>query len=463
MNAKFLLFFLIPLLVQSQSLSTKLAETTNSVVKNGTLAISVIDADNGNELYQSNSEKWLVPASSLKLLTTAAAMSVLGKDYRFETSVWYDGAIENGILNGNLYIKGTGDPTFCSHRYANENAILEKFVNSLTALNIKTIKGKIITDMSAFEQDDTPGKWLFMDVGNYFGADAGAINYNENFYKIYFKRNEKAGFATEIAKVEPSFLKTELTNYVITGAPNSPDEAYIYGLPQGKQYIKGTIPAGEGLFAIKASMPNPEKVFSEVLKNALFEKGIIVENKEYEAKNRVKVISHYSDKLEDIVRLTNYHSINLYAESLLKAIGKGSRKNGIKAILEEWQKLGLNTKNIVLEDGSGLSPLNLLTTSELAKALWLVKKQDFYTNFKNTLPVSGESGTLKNFGKETVLKGNFRGKSGNMERVMSYTGYLKCKSGKEVCVALIVNNYAVEDYSIKKECEKLLIQVCEMY
>jgi serine-type D-Ala-D-Ala carboxypeptidase/endopeptidase (penicillin-binding protein 4) len=460
----FLLFLVsAPVFSQTEVLQQKIAEVSNNHIKNGTLSLSVLDLESEKVAFSYNAEKWLTPASSLKILTTAAAIGILGKDFRFETSFLYDGKTENGILNGNLYINGTGDPTFCSHRYNNENAIFSKIVSAISELKITTIKGKIIINNNSFTTDDIPGKWLYMDLGNYFAAETKSLNFRENFYKIYFKRSEKEGEKTTIVKTDPNFIKLDITNYVTTAAPNSPDDAYIYGSVNDKQFIKGTIPAGEGLFSIKAAMPNPENIFTEMLKQKLTEKGISVKNEELVNSEKTKIMSIFSDKLIDIVRLTNHHSINLYAESILKVIGKGDRQNGILEVHNFWKKLGINTKNLKIEDGSGLSPLSFVTTSELANALLVLKNQSFYNEFKSSLPISGESGTLKNFGKDNVLKGSFKGKSGNMDRVISYSGYLKCKSGKEVCVVLIVNNYSVDDFSMKKECEKLLIQVYEQY
>jgi D-alanyl-D-alanine carboxypeptidase/D-alanyl-D-alanine-endopeptidase (penicillin-binding protein 4) len=183
-------------------------------------------------------------------------------------------------------------------------------------------------------------------------------------------------------------------------------------------------------------------------------------NRVTETKQGQLIIETSSPPLRDLVKETNLNSLNLYAECMLKEMGykagnaQGSSENGAKTIVDYWKKKGINTAGLFMNDGSGLSPRDGVSTGFLVDVLLAMKDSK---TFYNSLPVSGQSGSMKNMGNGTSIEGNMHAKTGHMERVRSYAGYVKGKDGKMYCFALTVNNYTCSSAEIKQKIEKVLV------
>lgn len=449
--------------LNAQNVEEQVKKLSSAVyMKNGILSVAVADIQSKKMVYTYQAEKWQTPASVLKILTTGAAFGILGKEFTFSTELQYDGNIDNGTLNGNLYLKGGGDPTFFSHR---TSASWQPFLDALRKAGINSINGQILPLEEGFTPDDTPKKWLWMDMGNYFAAEARAINYKENFFKLYFKTGAKAGDSTQLLYSEPEGYVQQYKNYVTTGVAGSGDEAYIYGLPNSPyKYIKGTLPPDSPKFSIKAAMSDPGMQACTDLKEFLQKNEVKVNNNQLPKTTPQQLYVHKSAILSEIIKLTNCHSINLYAEAILKQIALKKNKpanteEGIKCVLDYWKGLGLNISEILMEDGSGLSPMSMLKATDLTAVLLKISSQSYSADFEATLPVSGESGTLKNMGKGSALEGKFKAKSGNIDKVYNYAGYLTTVTGKRLAISIFTTKYSCTDYAMKKELEQLILSI----
>lgn len=435
-------------------------------LKNASIGFYAFNIDDNKELINFNGDLALIPASTLKLITTATALEIFGKDYTFETKVAYSGTIKNGILNGNIYIVGGGDPALGSHRYQSfYGDFFGKWIKAIKLLGIDSINGQIVGDASIFD-NEIPPTWIWQDLGNYFGSGANGLSIYENFYKLHLSSIN----GVTIADIQPTIPQLSINNYLQAGNSHR-DLSYIYGGPyQYNRYISGEIPKNKSRFTVKGSIPDPAFLCTYQLDSLLTKSGINIHLPPTTLRlssNKVidkltKITSTYSPRLESIITQTNLYSINLYAEHLLNHIGlsiknKGNYASGIEAVIDFWKSKGIDVGGMNLHDGSGLSRFNTLTTKQLAAIMQYMSKGKNNAVFENSLAVAGKSGTLSSFAQNTAAEGNINGKSGYMTNVRSYAGFVTTKSNKKAVFAIIVNNYNCTAYEMKKMLEKVLI------
>ena len=442
-------------------------------LKAANISIDVRDLSSNQSLASYQENKSLSPASSIKLFTTAIALDKLGGDFKFKTELRHDGTIENGTINGNLYIVGSGDPTLGSDQLTSGlklNELLDKFCRGLQEKSINLINGNIISDVSCFDSAVIPPAWPWIDLGNYYACGTHGLNIHENFYYLRLDQTPKISAKPDCCGTDPIIPELNFINELLTASPNSGDNAYIYGAPYTyTKFIRGTIPSGNGTFTIKGSIPDPPLLLAQLLKNHL---GLYYNDATGEAKTTFSktpksdlIISHESPSLQEIAHRTNVKSVNLYAEALLKTLGKkfkneGSFKKGIEYIEEYLKERGCNTEGLFLMDGSGLSPNNGVSASHFTQLLKIVfDNKSLYDNFKSTLPISGQTGTMKNLLKNSPATGKLFVKSGSMERVRSYTGFASTQSGKTLGFSIIVNNYEGSSRPLVREIEQLMLEI----
>ena len=441
----------------------------------------LISDKSGETVASLDEKRSLQPASTTKILTTGAALSILGGDYTFKTRLAYKGTIsKQGVLNGDVYIIGGGDPTLGFNRIPgvkDENQVTDAFEIALRKAGIKKIQGRIIADASHYEKAMQPNAWAWDDIANYYGAGPSGLNFRENQYNLYLKQGKNPGDSTKFSHTYPSIPDFVCYDDILSGPRGCPDNGYIYGAPYTcLRYLRGTIPPGDTLFCIKGSLPDPALLCAQMLA-ARFGKDaaaplattyyLLDEKKQTpDTSARKLVLTLASPPLRQIVMFTNLLSINLYAESLLKEIGKkvngkGSTEEGLRVLKKFWQDRGVNLGGLFLLDGSGLSRYDAITAEQFATAMHQMRNDKAYKDFYASLPVAGVSGSLFNIGKGTPAQENMRAKSGYMTRVMSYAGYVRSKEGQDFSFSFIINNYSESAYSVKMKIEKLLVALSE--
>lgn len=452
----------------------------DAVLRHGSWALSVQDVNTGKQLVQVNPHKTMTVASTIKTVTTSAGLGILGSNYKFATLVQYDGTLSGGVLNGNVYIKGGGDPTLGSPLlgYSLDKA-LNEWVAALKKAGIRQIKGKLIIDETLFEENITPSSWIWADMGNYYAAPAGAINVLDNTYRLYLQPARKLNASPKILRTSPWIPRMKFINHLKTAAVGTGDNAYIHGAPYDNvRYINGTIPMG-GTFAIKGSIPDPGFYLAVAFRKKLVQNGLMTSKSKAMTSRMMKlaneslnhkrklVYTHHSVALKSLVKWINLYSVNLYAEAVLKAIGlkqqaEGSTAAGVKAITDYWKAKGLASGGLYLEDGSGLAQANGITAYQLAQIQRLTAKQNYFNDYYQSLPVAGVSGTMRGIGKGTRAQNNLRAKTGGMTRVISFTGYFKNRAGQLRSFAVVANQYACKYSVIKAKLAKLMVAMVEI-
>jgi len=439
--------------------------------------------DNGSLIGSFNSDKSLTPASTLKVVSTMAALDILGDDYIYTTTLAYDGSIANGALNGNIYIIGGGDPTLGTPRKdiaTYYKALLNKWIAAVQALGIYKINGRIIGDARFFSEEMTPSEWIWEDMGNYYGAGSSGLSFHENRYDIIFDSGASEGKSTRLVNVIPEVPGVEFINRVKAGPAGSGDRAYIYGAPYSNIYhVRGTIPPSKSGFPVRGAVPDPAVFAATCLHNALKKAGISISEKATSirhlklAKKMPKTTpktfhTHNSPPLKDIVYWTNKRSINIFAEHILRTLGKSKYKvasidNGLKAVKNYWKNKNVDIGSLIMHDGSGLSPSNAISPKTLTNMLIHYRYNRGYQAFYHSLPVAGnanDKGHLKSFMKGSGNKMHV--KSGYIGNNRCYTGYIETQTQGLVAFTIMVNHYTCGNGTMKKKIEQLLRSVTSL-
>ncbi len=448
------------------------------------IGIHVTDLNSNETLTSLNATYSLVPASNLKIITTATALEIMSDTARFKTLVAYSGTIDTaGILNGNIYIVGGGDPSLGSQYFDtllnNRDYFLNQWCDAVAKAGIRKINGRIIADVGAFK-GDIPASWTWEDIGNYYGAAACGLSVFDNTFNLVLASENKTGGKVDIKDVYPFVPELKIENQLIAATG---DASAIYGSPlDGKRILKGTIPRGRASYTIQGSIPDPAYLLANALESRLFQKGIAtlygsstisrMKSAKIEVPNRnekrkiIHVIN--SPELKHIVKVTNVYSMNLYAEHLFKHLayrfsGEGNTDSGEVAIKSFWQTKGINTDGMSLMDGSGLSHQNTITPKQMTEILAYMRTKSQYKNtFYESLPIAGVSGTLKGLCKGSLAEGNIRAKSGYIRHVRGYSGYVTTKSKRNLVFSMIFNDYTCSTALATKQLEQLMIHLANI-
>jgi D-alanyl-D-alanine carboxypeptidase/D-alanyl-D-alanine-endopeptidase (penicillin-binding protein 4) len=364
-----------------------------------TISIYAVDTTTGEVLRDENSDKSLIPGSCMKIVTTAAALHLLGPEGRFQTDLEYDGTIDQGVLHGNIYIRGGGDPCLGSDRISSSlswDKQIEAWAAAIQQLGIQKIEGDVFGDAAKWEKACAVPSWAWEDLGNYYGAGASALTFHENMYALFFTPGKEVGAAAAIARTDPVISTIAFQNEVTTGPVGSGDQACIFGSELSSVHaVRGTVPAGVDEFSIKGAIPDPAKYCAQLLSQGLAAKGIAIGHKNVQPGKRTVFHATYSPTVKEIVHRTNQKSHNLYAEHLMKKIGEivnkeGSTAAGTRAIAAFWGEQNIDLGGFNMADGSGLSRKNLVTAKQLVSILLQMKKSDLFPIFLESLPQQNE-------------------------------------------------------------------------
>lgn len=451
-------------------------------MRGASFSLIVKDLQTGKNLFVYDMDRQLSPASVLKVVTTATALEVLGEDYRYPTSLQYDGVIKEGVLEGNLYIKGSGDPSLGSSHFApRQNQFWDTWITALQKIGIRRIKGAVISDESIFDTEGASVKWLREDMGNYYAPGCYGLSVFDNLYKLSL-RTGRVGSSPVILSTSPDVSFIQFKNYLKAVSASS-DSAYIIGAPlESVRYLYGTLPANREQYVIKGDIPDPALFMAQYLTTSLQKKGIIVEGtpscyrlemeqRRWTNRERQTIVTTYSPPLREIVRVCNHVSHNLYADALLKTVGLqyktreheviSSFGRGITVIKNYWKEKGIDVFPLKMNDGSGLAPTNKISAAFIGDLLVYMATQSKVSEaFVSSLPKAGVEGSVRSFLKETPLQGKAFLKSGGITGVRCYVGYIQ-KENKTYAVAVLSNNYSCSMRQMTKELERLLVRLLQ--
>ncbi len=448
----------------------------NAPTDMGWWGVKVQYANTGEVVYERNSSKMFMPASNTKMYTTAAALCLLGPQYRYETDFVTNGSINNGVLNGDLIIKGSGDPTWFKRSYDdNFDSVMVRFVDSIKVQGITEIKGDIIGDDNVFDDVLLGAGWMWDDEHDYASAQLSGLSFNENYidYKL---------IPSDVGKpviVEP-LLKTSYINLHnnLTTVDGKPEKKWRRGRDRetNNVWLEGDYDINNGEKETDITIHNPTLFTVHVLKEYLIDSGINVNGNPIDGddlsdsinyEQTEKLFTYISHPMSVIISQVNQPSQNFIAETLQKTLGKefgeeGSSKEGLKVQMGLYDSLGMDTENLYLRDGSGLSRYNLISPNNSVSLLQTMWDHEYRSYYIESFPLAGVVGTIDARMIGTIAEGNVRAKTGTMTNVSSLSGYTWTQSGVPIIFSVMVNNYIIPTSKVRKYQDQIAVILSDM-
>ena len=446
-----------------------------SAMQHGMLAVSVYNITQNKPVYNYNSQLSLAPGSVNKILTTGVGFAWLGRDFRFTTRLRIRGTVDrDGVLHGDVYIIGGGDPLLGSFRYrqTSVDSLFEGWMMALKRKGIHRIDGRVCYHQGIFDEVPLHDSWPWGDVGNYYGAGVYGLSFHENLYIAHFDPGAKVGDSAVAVRTVPKNIDVHEVCEVTTGPAKSGDQVIAYGSPTTTERIyRGTVPLGEKDFAVRIALPNPAKQCADLFSLYLRTHGISVSSNsmkiDAQPDSLRTVLDYYSTDYNTIAQYTNITSNNIYAEAIFKYLGyakygKGTFANGTKAVMEWLKEKKIDTDGVRIVDGSGLSPLDRVTTDFLCRYLTALSREPFFDDFYHTLAVAGESGTAKKI-KIPVEGVSVHLKTGTISGVKALAGYVDAANGDRLAFAIISNGHTCRSSVVTEKLTKILQKIASLY
>ena len=441
--------------------------TSHPITGQANMSVLVQNLTTGEVIDSYRADHVVPPASVMKLLTTGAALETLGPGFRFPTILEYSGAIENGVLQGDLYIRGGCDPSL---GWKGRTGFLDRWVKAIQGAGIKRIEGAVIADMTMLDGEAQNPGWLCEDAGNYYAPGIFALNYYGNTMNIVLQSGEP-GSTAKVVKTEPAVEDVYFINHVRCDKI-SYDGAFVSGLPYSRErYLTGAVPSNLGTFGVKGDLPNPGLLLARHLTTKLREAGIRVKrdanyladyNPLTPARNELYI--HYSEPLSEIIKETNINSNNLYAEAIFRYLGTrytlpGSLHNSQDLLRDYWRRRGVAIQNAIIKDGCGLAPQDAVSAKTFVQLLIIMSRSDNKDAWMASLPVSGQTGTLKTLCPGTELEGRIHAKSGTIAGTKNFAGYIDMPNGDTWVFAILINSAPGKAKNIQTVIQQYLLDV----
>lgn len=438
--------------------------------------ISVISLSDGTTLYERNADKLFTPASNMKIYTTGVALDLLGADYRWRTSVYANSQPDsNGTVTGDLILYGRGAPDLASRSTDNNAGSLAKLADDLYGRGIRHVKGNVVGDESYFRGNLLGDGWQWTDIQWYFGAEASALSVDGNEIDVNVVPSTKSEAPPEVKVNDPVGYVT-IDNRMSAGTRSTRSTIGLYrGLSDNNVQAWGEFAPGSKGFGARLSVQNPALWTARLFLAALHRRGIAVAGQVYARNARVAPSQRFdpaqavelayttSQPLSEIARITNKESNNLYAELILRTLGRergamlqeveapgrerGDDEAGV-AVIRLWlTRAGVPTEHLALHDGSGLSRLNLVTPYSTARLLSSLSKTASGQVFRQSLPISGRDGTLA--GRLKTAADRVLAKTGSLTYDNSLSGYVTTDGGEVFVFSILCNDHNGRGSSIR--------------
>jgi D-alanyl-D-alanine carboxypeptidase/D-alanyl-D-alanine-endopeptidase (penicillin-binding protein 4) len=426
----------------------------------GMWGVDVRSLETGEAMFGMNGDKLMMPASNMKIVTLAAAADRLGWDHRFPTTLETTAAVAAGVLQGDLIVRGGGDPTI-NRRDDRANAVFDEWAAALRSAGITAIEGRVIGDDQAFDEEGLGAGWAWDYLQFGYAAPVGALQYNENVADL----TVAAGFAAgepAVVRLPPGTGLTIL-NRAVTGAAGTEEHVGFRRRLDGPIIeVMGSVPAGGAPATRSVAVSNPTTFFVQAVKDALAARGIEVSGDAVDlddvapahagnsngGERRVLAVSQ-SPPLRDVATVLMKVSQNLYAETLLKALGAargglGTTAGGRAAVREILGGWGVPDDAYVVYDGSGLSRYNYVTPRAVTTILERVYREGRHKEaFFATLPIAGRDGTVASRMRRSRAEGNAVAKTGSIANVRSLSGYVRTRDRETLVFSIIANDFVI--------------------
>ncbi len=437
------------------------------------LGVVIDSVTTGQRLFELNGSKRLVPASNMKLFTSAAALIALTPEYRYETRLLTGGSLRSGILHGDLIIEGSGDPTISGYFNRGDPLhVFRQWTTRLKEMGVGEIRGDLIIDNSAFTGQPYPAGWEIGDATNCFSAPRDAFTFNNNCIQL----DITPGRGREGIRL----VMEPVTGYVrlhnrLTQKPGQGTVGFEYATPR-TLLMTGSIGAQGDTITRYVAVNHPAYFGGFVFKETLAADGIAVKGEIACARNCPRTVDipdvrrkktfktaaiYHSPKLSEMIKVVNKLSNNLYAEMLLFAIGKATGDESPNAALATLSTAGIDTAGVAMADGSGLSRHNLVTPRAIVDLLKAMARGPYASCYIESLPVMSVDGTLGNRLKGSVAEGRIRAKTGSMTHVRSLSGFVTTKNNEILAFSILSNNYDAAVQAVDTVVDRIILRLLD--
>ncbi len=447
---------------QFLTIQRRMEQIVDSVDPNVHIGIEVVSLATGKTLYEKNASSLFLPASTMKLITGSAAMEILGIDYRFLTKIYTDGLIEKGVIKGNVWIKGAGDPELSTRS-------LEDLALQVKLKGVQRIQGNIYIDRSDFDGIAQGPGWTWDDGAVDWNSPLDALTINHSCVAIWVKPNSLCELPPEVY-IEPETELVTVENHALT--VENKEALSVERRWKTKENIidvSGSVVKGQEIQKFRVPVESPYVYAAYVFRDLLEKNGIRFKGKIEEKKmgpGYSELASYASRPLFEMVVEMMKISDNLIADSLFKKIGQqifgspGSWQNGMEAIKSFLtEKVGMDVSNLVIVDGSGISRYNLLSPHQLITLLtWVDQHSAISSEFMASLPISGTDGNLCNRMTAPSVKGKVRAKTGSLMGVSTLAGYATTWKGERLVFSIMMSGFTKESSQYKREIEDRILE-----
>ena len=451
----------------------------------GEWGLLIVDSVTGETLYQKNADKYFVPASNMKLLTTALALDTLGPDYRFRTTIETKGVVSaDGKLCGDLILVGRGDPNLSNRRFPFDTKeefdgppekVLAELADGVVARGVKEISGDVVGDDSYFPRERYPDGWEIDDMVWEYGAAISAIVVDDNTVTLTLTPGERAGDPVQ-AVVEPAEQEFVVQNQVIVvGAKEKSDLRLAREPGAGTVVVSGTLAAKGAPHKLALAIQEPAQHAATLLAKLLAERGVKLNGKaraQHEPDpaeaTRTVLADHLSIRLGDAVKLVNKISQNLHTEVLLRTAARQSGRwsdpdDLLKFPQQFYVKAGIASDDVVQADGSGLSRHDLVTPRALVTLLQYAQRQTWFPVYYESLPVAGVDGTLNDRMKNSGIAGRIHAKTGSVSHVRTLSGFADTPGGRRLIFSFLSNNESLKNHEVHDALDGLCQAMIEEF
>lgn len=439
-----------------------------------TWGVVIKSVDRDEALYTNNAHKLLMPASTFKLITLAAAANQLGWDYRYETRVLANGVVANGTLKGDLIIAGSGDPTIDDWDGA-ATRLFRTWADQLKAAGISRIEGRIIGDDNVFADELLGAGWAWDDLARSFAAGASGLQFNENTAQFAVTAGTAVGEPAHV-EVMPAGAPVSFRASVTTARSGTTPAIAMRPPARGTVIdVDGSIPLGGERQVVNVAVENPTLYFVNAVRQALAIEGIEIRGASadiddippFDRTAERAIVTHQSQPLSTIAATLMKESQNVYAETLLRTIAVRASRGGSvdaarAAVLQTLMSWGISPADLLIADGSGLSRYDLITADALVSVLLHVHRDDRLRDpFVSALPIAGRDGTLAERMKGTAAEGNARAKTGSFTNARALAGYVRSAHGEMLAFSILANNYGGPADAIQQTIDAIVVALAQ--
>jgi serine-type D-Ala-D-Ala carboxypeptidase/endopeptidase (penicillin-binding protein 4) len=460
---------------------------SNPAATKGEWGLLIADAATGDTLYALNGAKYFVPASNMKLFTTALALSKLGVDYKFQTTLETRGTIsDDGTLSGDLFLVGRGDPNLSNRKFpfnlkeefdGPPEKVFAELADKLVAKGVKQINGDIVGDDSYFPREPYPDGWEIGDMVWEYGAAISAIVLDDNTATLTLTPGLLAGDAVK-AEIVPATPDFYVQNDVVTSAAEVKSDLTLTREPGAQLVVvRGTLPANTAPRKLILAVHEPALHAASVLQKLLADRDVKITGNPRavhlpetppDTTPRAVLAEHVSIPLGDSVKLVNKISQNLHTEMLLRT---SARQSGIWTKPEDLMKFpidfyaaaGIAPDDVIQSDGSGLSRHDLVTPRAIVSLLKYAQTQPWFAAYFNSLPVAGVDGTLEDRMRTTIAAGRIHAKTGSVEHVRTRSGYAETPGGRRLIFSFLSNNQGGKNHEATDALDAICVAMIEEF